>query len=839
MGNSGDDGSSVQSRTDLERPVRTGGGDADAALQPGTVLAGRYEVRQTIGRGGTGLVVEAFDRMLGVAVAIKILRAEYAGERGWSERLAREVKLARQIHHPNVCRVFDYAQSEGRAFLIMELAGGGTLRDEIVAGTTAARPLADRIADARAIAAGLAAIHAAGIVHRDIAPQNALRMSDGRLILSDFGLATDSFDGLTSIHGGTIAYMAPEVVGGGRASFASDIWALGMVIHETVFGERLRWDAAAGELRSAIASRKAGRLKASLLEICRACLTPNPERRPSSAAEIALRLSEAGLARSAVRRRLQRAAALVVGAVLVAASFVGVRRVGLARRRASPPVATATPVDPLMIIPTGEPDDWTDKSKVLAEIPERIRCMVPLPDHHTVRFVWGYPPRSEDLDTRTGKRTPSPLVPDAYAEGCPDLTRDGKKLVYTGHTPDDRAFAFVSPHPDGRDAVPVVPIAEPSMASDPTWMPDGETFSYDVDQKHMAVFSTVTRRSLVLPDGSGPVFAGFRGSAADQLLVGAVSAIGGTSLSAYSFPALSEVFQFHVPFLLLDVTSLDARTYYCSVGQRAARAPLIRVDPIGKRARFSGAIDDQLIRYPFFLEDGLAFSSIKVSSTLVRDVSASETSRLKIDHSIRTAASCGDGIVATHLTDRGPTIVMLDVAGTIVGTRSEAGTGVLARCSPAGDVLYVETLGQAPALERCKDGRCRVVKESAAGAFALSPDGSRIAYLRPDNRGLVAAWIVEDGRGGEHEVTVTDAACSPGWSTDKHLWVALRRRRQVVWTEFDTDAGRPTGRTSLGTRDCADGVQDPASPVQPSVRLEFDCTSEVRLLGAKYLPADQ
>ena len=203
------------------------------------VLGGRYEIGKTIGQGGMGLVVQAFDRTLGVEVAIKIVRAEYAGEREWSERLAREVKLARQIQHPNVCRVFDYAQSDGRAFLIMELATGGTLRDELRAGTTAARPLAARIADARAIAAGLGAIHAAGIVHRDISPQNALRMSDGRLVLSDFGLATDSFDGTTSIRGGTVAYMAPEVARGGRASFAADIWALGAVIHETVFGQRL------------------------------------------------------------------------------------------------------------------------------------------------------------------------------------------------------------------------------------------------------------------------------------------------------------------------------------------------------------------------------------------------------------------------------------------------------------------------------------------------------------------------------------------------------------------------------------------------------------------------
>ncbi len=202
--------------TDLERPISTSESPG-VPLRSGMVLAGRYEIGKIIGQGGMGVVVQAFDRSLGVEVAIKIVRAEYAGEREWSERLAREVKLARQIQHANVCRVFDYAQADGRGFLIMELATGGTLRDELRAGVTAARPLAARIADARAIAAGLTAIHAAGIVHRDISPQNALRMSDGRLVLSDFGLATDSFDGTTSIRGGTVAYMAPEVARGGRA----------------------------------------------------------------------------------------------------------------------------------------------------------------------------------------------------------------------------------------------------------------------------------------------------------------------------------------------------------------------------------------------------------------------------------------------------------------------------------------------------------------------------------------------------------------------------------------------------------------------------------------------
>src|SRR5262245_935355 len=160
-------------------------------VRHGMVLAGRYAIEKIIGRGGSGVVVRAHDRDLKEAVAIKIVRAELAGDRVWAVRLAREVKLARQIHHPHVCRVFDFQQAEGRAFLVMELAANGTLRDEIRSGVTAARPLADRIADARSVASALAAIHGAGIVHRDLTPQNLLRMGDGRLVLSDFGLATD------------------------------------------------------------------------------------------------------------------------------------------------------------------------------------------------------------------------------------------------------------------------------------------------------------------------------------------------------------------------------------------------------------------------------------------------------------------------------------------------------------------------------------------------------------------------------------------------------------------------------------------------------------------------
>src|SRR5215471_16088901 len=135
-----------------------------AALGPGSLLDGRYQIEATLGQGGSGTVVRAWDRVLGEPIAVKILHPDRAAERSWIRRLAREVKVARAIRHPNVCRVFDLGHADGHWFVTMELATGGSLRERLQAG--AARPLADRLAEARALCAGLAAIHAVGIIHR-------------------------------------------------------------------------------------------------------------------------------------------------------------------------------------------------------------------------------------------------------------------------------------------------------------------------------------------------------------------------------------------------------------------------------------------------------------------------------------------------------------------------------------------------------------------------------------------------------------------------------------------------------------------------------------------------
>ena len=192
-----------------------------ASLTPGTLLGGRYEIGGELGSGGAGTVYRAVDLGTQSTIAIKVLnpKTNPAGDDG----IYRELRFGRSVQHPNVCRIFDVHEAEGHCFLTMEYAAGGTLRRALVGE----RSWQERVADAQAVIAGVAAIHRAGIVHRDLKPENVLRLHDGRLVVTDFGVAR--LPELTTISGpaGTPGYLAPELCLGAKASFASDVWALG------------------------------------------------------------------------------------------------------------------------------------------------------------------------------------------------------------------------------------------------------------------------------------------------------------------------------------------------------------------------------------------------------------------------------------------------------------------------------------------------------------------------------------------------------------------------------------------------------------------------------------
>jgi serine/threonine protein kinase len=322
---------------DIDATVETGRSDRrePTGIKAGAVVDSRFQIEATIGEGGSGQVFRAWDRVLGEPIALKILRPDRAKEKSWIKRLAREVRVARAIRHPNVCRVFDLGKADGHWFVSMELAPGGTLRDTLTAGK--ARGLAERLADARAVSAGLAAIHMVGITHRDVTPQNVLRMGDGHLVLSDFGLAIDGAD--TTVHGGTPRYMAPETAMGQRSDQRSDVWQLGSILHELLFDRRPEWDVTPKGIVLREPTRPgAPALQRALARLCRDCLAQNPTDRPPSAIEVSAILTsiEAGRGRplfgSGARRWM------VLGGAALAAILLTVM---LAHRRPGLPPPSA------------------------------------------------------------------------------------------------------------------------------------------------------------------------------------------------------------------------------------------------------------------------------------------------------------------------------------------------------------------------------------------------------------------------------------------------------------------------------------------------------------------
>src|SRR5918911_3260072 len=209
----------------------------NAKFVPGTILAERYRIVGLLGKGGMGEVYRADDLKLGQTVALKFLPDRFLSDEAALARFHREVRVARQVTHRNVCRVYDIGEIDGRHFLSMELIKGEELSSLL--RRIGRLPSDKAIQIARQICAGLAAAHENGILHRDLKPSNVMIDSDGNARITDFGLAglADEFRD-DEISAGTPAYMAPEQLDGQTVTVRSDIYSLGLVLYELFTGKR-------------------------------------------------------------------------------------------------------------------------------------------------------------------------------------------------------------------------------------------------------------------------------------------------------------------------------------------------------------------------------------------------------------------------------------------------------------------------------------------------------------------------------------------------------------------------------------------------------------------------
>jgi serine/threonine-protein kinase len=261
---------------------------------PGSLLAGRYRLESRIAAGGVGEVWRAEDLVLARPVAVKLLQPGYASHPQTLARFRAEARHAGSLTHPGIAQVYDYGESgpAGAPYLVLELVDGPSLAGSLAAGPLGGAAAMDVVAQ---VAAGLAAAHAAGLVHRDVKPANLLMGRDGLVKITDFGIAHAAGSAPITQVGtlvGTPAYLAPERAAGQPATPASDLYSLGIVAFECLTGT-LPFHGTPLEIASASRLQPLPPLPPAVPAAVAALVidltAKNPADRPGSAAEAAAR----------------------------------------------------------------------------------------------------------------------------------------------------------------------------------------------------------------------------------------------------------------------------------------------------------------------------------------------------------------------------------------------------------------------------------------------------------------------------------------------------------------------------------------------------------------------
>jgi hypothetical protein len=253
---------------------------AHVPFPPGAILAQRYRIVHLLGRGGMGEVYRADDLLLEQPVALKFLPSAATASASLLSRFRNEVRTARQVSHPNVCRVHDIGEAEGLTYLSMEYVDGEDLASLL--RRIGKLPQDKALEIARQLCAGLAAAHDKGVIHRDLKPANIMLDGKGHVRITDFGIAGVA-EQIRDVGSGTPAYMSPEQKAGKEVTTRSDLYSLGLVLYEMFTGKR----------RTSTESNPTDLVKGldpAVDRVILRCLEEEPKRRPSSALNVAMAL---------------------------------------------------------------------------------------------------------------------------------------------------------------------------------------------------------------------------------------------------------------------------------------------------------------------------------------------------------------------------------------------------------------------------------------------------------------------------------------------------------------------------------------------------------------------
>ena len=268
--------------------------EADAVLEPGTVLAARYEILTALGTGGMGSVYMARDSELDRLVALKVIRPELARNQAIVDRFKQEIRLSHKVTHRNVVRMYDLSEDAGMRFVTMELIAGRDLRT--ILEERGKLPPDEAVDIFQQICFALEAAHSVGVLHRDLKPQNVMREDSGRVVVMDFGLARNmQGDGMTRSGAllGTFEYMSPEQALGKELDQRSDIFALGLIGYEMLTGNMpFKADSAIASLlmrtreRAVPISQIDGTIPGALSSLIARCLATEVEARYKTVGDV-------------------------------------------------------------------------------------------------------------------------------------------------------------------------------------------------------------------------------------------------------------------------------------------------------------------------------------------------------------------------------------------------------------------------------------------------------------------------------------------------------------------------------------------------------------------------